>query len=224
MTTPPEISWPEGKSFAFTIFDDTDLATVENCGPVYDLLSDLDMRTTKSVWPLEGTGTPRVGGMTCEDPGYLTWVKELQQRGFEIGYHLATYHTSPRETTQRALDRFNELFGHDPVSMANHTGCEEGIYWGGDRISGMKRTLYRAALKWRGHPAFRGHVEGDPLFWGDLCGSHRRKAQRSPPSPAVSPNRIRIDLRRAGAPASCIRTSQRDSMNTARSSPTSSAS
>jgi len=127
------------------------------------------MHTTKSVWPLKGEKTPRVGGLTCEDPEYLRWTKDLQGRGFEIGYHCATYHTSERATTIRAIDRFKDLYGHDPLSMANHTGCQEGIYWGFDRLTGLKRTVYRAALKLRGHGTFKGHVEHDPLFWGDVC-------------------------------------------------------
>lgn len=171
MNTLPSIQWPDDKSFAFTIFDDTDFSTVENVGPVYEFLTDLGMRTTKSVWPFKGSDVPRVGGSTCEDAEYLRWVKSLQSRGFEIGYHGATFHTSPRATTIRAIDRFKELFGHYPHSMANHTGCQEGIYWGFDRLSGFKKTLYRAILKWRGHDAFRGHVENDPLFWGDVCRS-----------------------------------------------------
>ena len=43
------IPWPHGKRFAFTVFDDTDSATLENVSPVYALLRDLGFRTTKSV-------------------------------------------------------------------------------------------------------------------------------------------------------------------------------
>lgn len=32
------IDWPDGKAFAFTIFDDTDFPTLDNVGPVYALL------------------------------------------------------------------------------------------------------------------------------------------------------------------------------------------
>ena len=76
------IQWPDGKAFAFTIFDDTDFQTVENVGPVYSLLSDLGFRTTKSVWPLRGNGTPVTGGDTCEDEKYLRWVLDLHEKGF----------------------------------------------------------------------------------------------------------------------------------------------
>ena len=44
------ILFPNEKKFAFTIFDDTDLATVQNVKPIYDLLYQLGIITTKSVW------------------------------------------------------------------------------------------------------------------------------------------------------------------------------
>ncbi len=161
--------WPAGKRFAFTIFDDTDLATVDNVREVYALLSDLGFRTTKSVWPISVDGVPMVGGATCEDSLYLAWIRELQRQGFEIGYHLASHHTSTRAQTERALSRFRELFGHDPVAMANHVGCDEGIYWGDARLEGASRVLYNILTRNRRNERFRGHVAGDALFWGDLC-------------------------------------------------------
>ena len=33
--------WPDGKRFAFTVFDDTDRATLDNVREVYALLADL---------------------------------------------------------------------------------------------------------------------------------------------------------------------------------------
>ena len=63
-------TWPDGKAFAFTIFDDTDNATLETVAPVYDLLRDLGLRTTKSVWTHSGSGTAPIGGATCEDDEY----------------------------------------------------------------------------------------------------------------------------------------------------------
>ena len=162
-------AWPSGKRFAFSVFDDTDLSTVENVGPVYDLLADLGFRTTKSVWPMAGPEIPRCGGGTCSDEGYRKWAQSLQARGFEIGYHLATYHTSRREESIRGLDLFREYFGHDPAAMANHTGCQEGVYWGADRLTGALRLPYALMLRLRHHPRFRGHLQGDPLFWGDVC-------------------------------------------------------
>lgn len=165
-----QIRWPEGNAFAFTVFDDTDCGTMENVPYVYSFLSDLGFRTTKSVWPLPGTGEPSVvGGTTCGDTEYLDWVLGLHGQGFEIGYHNATYHSSPREETARGLDRFAELFGHYPRAMANHARCSEGIYWGSDRVSGLHRVVYDVLTVGRQRGQFRGHVAGDRFFWGDLC-------------------------------------------------------
>ena len=163
------IVWPEGKDFAFTVFDDTDLSTVANVQAVYSFLYDLGLRTTKSVWPLRGKTTPRVGGATCEDTSYLAWVRLLQQSGFEIGYHLSTYHSSTRAETAKGLDRFRELFGHDPATMANHTGCKECIYWGSARLNGLNRLIYNTLTRFRHHKSFLGDTEGSDYFWGDLC-------------------------------------------------------
>jgi hypothetical protein len=67
------------------------------------------------------------------------------------------------------MDRFRELYGHDPVTLANHTGCRESIYWGADRLSGVDRLAYNILTGFRNSGRFRGHREGDPLFWGDIC-------------------------------------------------------
>ena len=162
------IHWPEGKDFAFTIFDDPDLQTVENGRTVYSFLSDLGFHTTAAVWPMQGNGTPAMGGATCEDKQYLQWILDLQEKGFEIALHNVTYHTSTRDETRHGLEIFHRLFGHDPHSMANHTGCDEGMYWGNARLSGFQKVIYNALhLSWQN--VHQGHVETSPLFWGDLC-------------------------------------------------------
>jgi hypothetical protein len=149
------IRWPDGKDFAFTIFDDTDLQTIDNAPPVYAFLAERGFRVTKSVWPITGAREPLVGGATCDEPGYLAWVRELQRQGFEIGLHNVTYHTSEREQTRRGIERFQALFGHPPRVLANHTGCDEALYWGGDRLSGVNALLYELLTRFR--------------YRGDLC-------------------------------------------------------
>ena len=163
------VKWPDGKSFAFTIFDDTDNATYENVAPVYELLGELRLRTTKSLWAIKGAGTPRIGGDTCEDEAYRRWTLELQSSGFEIASHGATYETSDRDQVIRAMDRFREIYGKDPSSLANHADCAESIYWGADRVSGLPRLAYNLLTGLRRTGTFRGHLPGDPLFWGDIC-------------------------------------------------------
>jgi len=166
MSSPP---WPDNKRFAFTVFDDTDSQTRANGEPVYRLLAELGFRTTKSVWPVAPLGTPSDHGSTCADPDYRAWVQQLSGRGFEIGFHMATSHTSPREVTLGALERFAEYFGRYPRTMANHYFSEEDIYFGDARLSGVNRTAYNLLTRFRNRGRYRGHVEGDPLFWGDVC-------------------------------------------------------
>ena len=164
------IEWPDGKRFAFTIVDDTEASTVENVGPVYDLLHEHGMLTTKTVWPLAFSKPPRFGGGTLEDPDYRAWILELAERGFEIAFHGATDHSSLRSDTERALDVFRETIGSDPSLHANHFGQVEGIYWGEDRLDGSANLLYRLVnLLLRRNTKYYGHVEGSPYFWGDLC-------------------------------------------------------
>jgi hypothetical protein len=167
----PPITWPDGKKFAFTVFDDTDYQTMVNAPPIYQFLADQGFRTTKSMWPIKGGGVPHCGGETGEDPEYAEWVRSLQRLGFEIGLHNATYHTSTREETQRGFALFQEMFGHPPRSLANHTGCDESIYWGVHRLTGINALLYKVLNRFKPSP-FAGHIEGSPLFWGDLCKQH----------------------------------------------------
>jgi hypothetical protein len=165
----PTVTWPDGKRFAVAMVDDTDSATMDNVPVIYRLLRDLGVRSTKTVWPLAGTRAPcGPAGATCEDPRYLAWVRELARDGFEIGLHNVTYHGSRRDEVQRGLDRFRELFGHDPRSHANHAACEDGMYWGAARLSGVRRRIYRLSTLSRKRRYF-GHVAGSPYFWGDLC-------------------------------------------------------
>jgi hypothetical protein len=165
-----QIKWPDGKTFAFTVLDDTDSATLGNVSPVYDVLADLGFRTTKSVWPLSGDLQKAfLPGDTCEDPDYRAWLLGLQEQGFEIASHGATYHTSKREETIRGLDEYKNIFGGDPVTCIQHGNNAEAVYWGRSRLSGVNAIAYTLMTRFRQWNHWRGHVEGDPLFWGDVC-------------------------------------------------------
>ena len=166
------VLWPNGHRFALTIFDDTDWATIENVKPVYDFLTEIGMRTTKSVWVFPGKGRQINGGSTCEDKQYLDWILYLNQSGFEIGLHNAAPGTSDREQTRVALERFRELFGKRKITCCNHTGCLESIYWGDARLSDSMRLVYNILTLGRNRGLFQGHDKESPLFWGDLCRKH----------------------------------------------------
>jgi len=163
------VEWPDGKKFAFTVFDDTDSATLANTREVYAFLADCGFRTTKSCWPVRGDASrPRFPGETCEDSAYNAWLLGLQSKGFEIGWHNATWHGLPRAEIFRAMDRFAEIFGHYPQTAANHSDGES-LYWGNYRLTGFRAVLYDFLTFFRNHDVYRGHIESDIHFWGDLC-------------------------------------------------------
>jgi hypothetical protein len=109
------------------------------------------------------------GGNTCEDKEYLKWVIDLKNYGFEIGFHNTTFHSSLRDETISGIERFAELFGYYPASMANHTGCKEGIYWGNFRLNGFNKFIYNLLTRYRSNGQFQGHIKGSDYFWGDIC-------------------------------------------------------
>jgi len=166
------VKWPEQKKFAFTVVDDTDRATVENVKPVYDLLAELGIKTTKTVWPIASDSEEIYGGMTCEDAEYLEWLYTLKDEDFEIAFHGATDQTSMREDTARAIEVFHKLFGNEQFLCCAHADQKENIYWGSYRIGGVRRMIYHLATRFQRRNWYSGHLKGDPLFWGDLCQKH----------------------------------------------------
>jgi hypothetical protein len=166
--------FPEGKNFAFTIIDDTDVATVENVKPVYRLLEQLGMRITKTVWTV---GCPEgsrnfSSSQTLEEPDYREFVADLHRRGFEIASHGATMESSTRERTMVALEIFHEIFGTYPRIHVNHAYNRENLYWGAARIDLPVVKLLYSRLTDTPPNHYLGHVEGSPYWWGDLCARH----------------------------------------------------
>jgi len=161
------ISWPGGKTFAFTVFDDPDSQTVDGCKTVYDFIASLGFRTTIGVWPCPPVRETNSPGETCGNQEYLRYVQHLQQEGFEIGYHNTTPHSSTRAQIDAGLGVFHRYFGDAPITMANHYNAE-AIYWGSARLGGIRKKIYQAAHLWRANP-FSGHIPTSEHFWGDLC-------------------------------------------------------
>jgi len=160
------IKWPNNRSFAFSVFDDPDSQTLRGLRSVYDFLSDAGLRTTVGVWPCGPTREANSPGETCRNIEYRKYIQELSGRGFEVGYHNTTSHSSFRSEIADGLDIFAEHFGRFPITMANHYNAE-AIYWGRDRLGGPRQRVYSAAML--GRKRFYGHVERSPYFWGDLC-------------------------------------------------------
>jgi len=167
------MDYPEGKDFIFSIFDDTDVSTLDYIRPIYDQLRALGIITTKSVWPLGYNGdSDYKGSHTLQDDAYARYMNELQDNGYEIAYHGPTMVSSTREETTRALDLFRNVLGRYPRCYAPHSQNRENLYWGRARFTiPFFRWLYTfIANENPGH--YQGHLEASTYFWGDICLKH----------------------------------------------------
>jgi hypothetical protein len=173
----PRIELPGNARFAFTILDDTDDATVENARPIYALLEELGMRTTKTVWPLDCPEGSRLyfAGQTLGNPEYLAFVRDLVAKGFEVAFHGATMESSTRDRTKEGLRAFSSLLGVTPTIHCNHGQNLENVYWGSARYRAPALRLPVAVMeRLLRKPRYEGHVPDSPYFWGDLCQSQFR--------------------------------------------------
>jgi len=175
MTCQPLIAFPDGKKFAFSIFDDTDVATLEYIRPIYELLDRLGFRTTKSVWPLPYLGTSEYeGSATLDDSEYAAYIRDLQERGFEIAFHGARMESSERAEIHRAFEVYQQNLGGYPTAYAAHGHNCDNLYWGADRFRfRLWRWLY-AAVGGRREQHGEGHRKESPYYWGDLAQQHVR--------------------------------------------------
>ena len=163
-------NFPDGKRFAFTVFDDTDNSTVQNVGPVYQLLDELGMRTTKSVWALPNVPGARFSGSNLHDRDYLEWVVGLQSKGFEIALHNVRNSDSPRDIVEHGFAEFEKRVGQRPRIHVNHSSNRENIYWGDARLNSPGvRLCYNLSTRFRRAGQFLGHVQDSEFFWGDIC-------------------------------------------------------
>lgn len=173
----PQIVWPGKKRFAFTIVDDTDTMlgdsdkqALDRLRPIYDLLLDCGLRTTKTAWVLSGEPA-RTSVISLENDDYLNWILGLRRQGVEIAIHGAAGSSSDREKTIRALDFYRQVMGEYPRMHTNHVGNIENIYWYDDRLVGIPSLAYRAynAVRRGARALSLGHREGSRYFWGDVC-------------------------------------------------------
>lgn len=165
-----DIVYPDGKDFIFTIFDDTDVATLGNIQPIYDFLSSVGIYTTKSVWPLNSDcrDSDYLGSHTLEHDAYRNYIVTLADKGFEIGFHGASMESSLRERTRQGLDYFKNVVGYYPSSYACHAGNKENMYWGQSRFKHhIFKKLYKILNKDK--TEYQGEKEASPFFWGDIC-------------------------------------------------------
>jgi hypothetical protein len=166
---PPEprlIEFPEGKRFAFTIVDDTDMVTLQRARPLYELLHRYGLRTTKTIWMRESSDLshPANHGDSLQDPDYRKFIVDLRDRGFEIALHGIRGGSSERADILNGLDEFRDVFGTDARIHVNHSLNRDNVYWGSQRWSFPPyRWLYSSL---RGEQFF-GEDPESAHFWGD---------------------------------------------------------
>jgi hypothetical protein len=169
------LTFPGGKRFAFTVIDDTDCSTVRNVRPVYELLHELGLRTTKTIWPLPGhhPDDKNSPGQPVTDAEYREFISQLQSWRFEIALHNVRSFSSERQEIERGLATFQAITGKMPNIHANHMFNRDDLYWGDARLDlGLVGWLYRKLRSRRGVDTSQGHLPGSPFFWGDLCQKH----------------------------------------------------
>lgn len=168
------MEFPHGKRFAFSILDDTDDSTVSNIAPLYALLRDVGMRTTKTVWPMACPEGSRLffAGETLEDPGHLRLAHELADFGFEIASHGATMESSDRARTLRGLEFLKNEFGAYPRLYCNHGYNRENLYWGNKRFQSFLLRPLARFFPGRKSVTYHGDDDLSPYFWGDRSLAH----------------------------------------------------
>ena len=114
-------TFPNGKKFIFTIIDDTDDAFLQGISQIYDILYQNGLRTTKTVWVYPPRDNPTSKGDSLQNPDYLKFVQDLQQKGFEIGLHNVGSGDYKRPEIIEGLEVFKESLGAYPHLHINHS-------------------------------------------------------------------------------------------------------
>ena len=139
---PPEVRWPDGKTFAFTVFDDPDFQSVDLGKPVYDFLADLGLSHHAGNFSGPAIDTFRRPHLHVQRSSAPSMGAQPERvAGFEMGWHGASPGTSTREQTVEGLERFRQCFGQWPVTASQHYECMENMYWGDERLSSASLRL-----------------------------------------------------------------------------------
>lgn len=161
--------WPGVKRFAFTVCDDADEGTLGNIVPVYRLLEEIGLRTTKSAWVFPPDPSHGFTGDSLENPAYRDFLLRLREKGFGLALHGVRSGDSPREMVEEGLRRWREVFGEYPVIHLNHARNRDNVHWGDAWLPWWRRVLLRKSGR-----VFEGTKPGSPYFWGDICSERIR--------------------------------------------------
>jgi len=170
--------YPDGKDFAFSVIDDTDYSTGPDIEPVYDLLYNLGIRTTKTVWISDQKHSnsfkqkeeldidPVSWGHSLDNDQYLRFVLALNEKGFEIALHGVTAGNDYRNEIIEGYEKFYRIFGRYPEMEILHAQNIENIYAGSYKLDNL---LLRWLERLIDNSDYQGHIPGSEYFWGDIC-------------------------------------------------------
>ena len=171
------LTFPDGKRFAFTIIDDTDLATLAHLRPVYAVLEKNGLRTTKTVWVFESNEPSHAPnqGESLQNADYRAFIEDLQRKGFEIALHGVRGGSSRREDTVAGLEAYRSILGSYPRMQINHSFNRENLYWG-PHVYALAPVRWAAGLVAQND--FSGHDPTSEYFWGDIARKHVQYVRR----------------------------------------------
>jgi len=162
------MNYPQQKQFAFTIIDDTDNATVANVKPVYDLLFELGLLTTKTVWVYPSRDS--YSGQSLQDADYVAFLKDIQNKGFDIQLHNVGSGNFLREEIKSGLEIFKQKMGYYPSMQINHASNKDNLYWGHKRFGTLLKWFYKRFISSRN--IFFGDDPQSDYFWGTEAKKH----------------------------------------------------
>jgi hypothetical protein len=173
----PSISpYPDGKNFAFTITADPDGNRLEKDRLIYDLFTEVGLRTTIALWVKEPSRStafpdlpiPHKNGDSCERDGYLKYMQELQKRGFEIVLHTVSSGNDYREETIKGYELFKDYFGAYPNINIMHSTNLENVYWGKKVVDNGLIRYFVSLFADRANILYSGEISQSKYFWGDI--------------------------------------------------------
>jgi hypothetical protein len=166
-----KIKYPENKTFAFTILDDTDSANMSNIEPIYRYLHSIGMRTTKTVWPLgydDHLNSPYMYSSSLENKDYRDFMVWLKGEGFEITWHGPRMESSKREDILHGLEIFKTAFSNYPSLHVNHAMNADNLYWGLSRFDSPVIKFLLKLLRYDKR-SFGGDIKDSEYYWGDFA-------------------------------------------------------
>jgi hypothetical protein len=159
--------WPNDKLFAFTIIDDTDNSFVDDIKPVYDLLRECNIFTTKTVWIYPPKD--KFKGLSLQDDLYLKFIDKLRTDGFEIALHGVGSGDFYRDEILKGLEEYKQKIGNYPEIHINHSRNIHNIYWNEKRFVFPFSLIMLLYYKDR---ESHGEESSSPFFWGDFVKDH----------------------------------------------------